>query len=145
MYNSGKPLPYLQLVTWNDYEEATEIESGIDNCLTVSASAAANSLQWSVNGNENTVDHYTVYISEDGENLMPLTDIAAGIHSLNLCGFPIPDGSYTMFVQAIGKPTLANQISGATSCTGIAQHHHADTLTNSASHANPHTESDAFF
>ncbi len=50
MYNSGKPLPYLQLVTWNDYEEATEIESGIDNCLTVSASAAANSLQWSVNG-----------------------------------------------------------------------------------------------
>jgi hypothetical protein len=117
MYNSGKPLPYLQLVTWNDYEEATEIESGIDNCLTVSASAAANSLQWSVNGNENTVDHYTVYISEDGENLMPLTDIAAGIHSLNLCGFPIPDGSYTMFVQAIGKPTLANQISGATSYT----------------------------
>jgi ribosomal protein L24E len=117
MYNSGKPLPYLQLVTWNDYEEATEIESGIDNCLTVSASTAANSLQWSVSGNENTVDHYTVYISEDGENLMPLTDIASGIHSLNLCGFPIPDGDYKMFVQAAGKPTLANQISGATSYT----------------------------
>jgi ribosomal protein L24E len=117
MYNSGKPLPYLQLVTWNDYEEATEIESGIDNCLTVSASTAANSLQWSVSGNENTVDHYTVYISEDGENLMPLTDIASGIHSLSLCGFPIPDGDYKMFVQAAGKPTLANQISGATSYT----------------------------
>jgi hypothetical protein len=114
MYNSGKPLSYLQLVTWNDYEEATEIESGIDNCLTVSASAAANSLQWSVSGSENTVDHYTVYISDDGENLMPLTDIASGIHSLNLCGFPIPDGNYKLFVQAIGKPTLANQISGAT-------------------------------
>jgi hypothetical protein len=117
MYNSGKPLPYLQLVTWNDYEEATEIESGIDNCLTVSASTSANSLQWSVSGNENTVDHYTVYISNDGENLMPLTDIASGIHSLNLCGFPIPDGNYKMFVQAVGKPTLANQISGATSYT----------------------------
>ncbi|MGB7602236.1 MAG: endo-1,3-alpha-glucanase family glycosylhydrolase [Candidatus Sulfotelmatobacter sp.] len=117
MYSSGKPLPYLQLVTWNDYEEATEIESGIDNCLTVSTSTAANSLQWSVSGNENTVDHYAVYISEDGENLMPLTDIASGIHSLNLCGFPIPDGNYKMFVQAVGKPTLANQISGATSYT----------------------------
>ena len=22
----------MQLVTWNDYEEGTEIESGIDNC-----------------------------------------------------------------------------------------------------------------
>jgi hypothetical protein len=114
LYNSGKPLPDLQLVTWNDYEEATEIESGIDNCLTVSASVAANTLQWVPNGNENTVDHYTVYISTDGQNLMPLTDMATGIHSLNLCGFSIPSGNYQLFVQAVGKPSLANQITGAT-------------------------------
>ncbi|MGB9364366.1 MAG: endo-1,3-alpha-glucanase family glycosylhydrolase, partial [Candidatus Sulfotelmatobacter sp.] len=63
MYSAEKQLPYLQLVTWNDYEEATEIESGIDNCLTMSASVSANSLQWTSHGNENTVDHYTVYIS----------------------------------------------------------------------------------
>ncbi|MGA8505243.1 MAG: hypothetical protein WB762_06505 [Candidatus Sulfotelmatobacter sp.] len=113
IYSAGKQLPYLQLVTWNDYEEATEIESGIDNCLTLSASVPANNLQWVVNGNENTVDHYTVYISTDGQNLMPLTDIATGVHSLNLCGFPIPGGNYQMFVQAVGKPTLANQISDA--------------------------------
>jgi hypothetical protein len=113
IYSAGKQLPYLQLVTWNDYEEATEIESGIDNCLSVSASVGGNNLQWVVSGNENTVDHYTVYISLDGQNLMPLTDIANGIHSLNLCGFPIPSGSYQMLVQAVGKPTLANQISGA--------------------------------
>jgi hypothetical protein len=114
IYSAGKQLPSLQLVTWNDYEEATEIESGIDNCLTLSASVPANSLQWVVSGNENTVDHYTVYISIDGQNLMPLTDIATGIHSLNLCGFPIPGGNYQVFVQAVGKPTLANQMSGAT-------------------------------
>ncbi len=114
MYSAGKQLPYLQLVTWNDYEEATEIESGIDNCLSVSASVGGNNLQWVVNGKENTVDHYTVYISLDGQNLMPLTDIANGIHSLNLCGFPIPSASYQMLVQAVGKPTLANQMSGPT-------------------------------
>src|SRR5262249_7724659 len=28
LYNSGKQLSTLQLVTWNDYEEGTEIESG---------------------------------------------------------------------------------------------------------------------
>lgn len=114
MYNAGKQLPFLQLVTWNDYEEATEIESGIDNCFSLSAAVAGNALKWSPSGNENTVDHYTVYISSDGQNLMPLTDVSTGIYSLNLCGFPIPNGNYKLFVQAAGKPSLANQISGST-------------------------------
>src|ERR1700722_4732470 len=117
MYSADKQLPSLQLVTWNDYEEATEIESGIDNCLTISSSVSGSSLQWSINGNENTLDHYTVYISTDGQNQMPLTDVATGNYSLNLCGFPIPNGSYTMFVQAVGKPSLANQMSGGVSFT----------------------------
>jgi hypothetical protein len=113
IYNSENPLPDLQLVTWNDYEEATEIESGIDNCLTVSAAVAANSLRWTVRGNENTVDHYAIYISADGQELMPLTEISSGDSSLNLCSFSIPNGSYQIFVQAIGRPTLANQMSAA--------------------------------
>ena len=117
MYNADKQLPSLQLVTWNDYEEATEIESGIDNCLTISSSMSGSSLQWNINGNENTLDHYTVFISTDGQSLMPLTDVATGEYSLNLCGFPIPNGEYTMFVQAVGKPSIANQMSGAISFT----------------------------
>jgi hypothetical protein len=115
--SSGKELPALQLVTWNDYEEGTEIESGIDNCLTLSPSISRNSLQWTVKGNEDTVDHYTVYVSTDGQNLASLSDVAIGTHSLNLCSFTIPDGHYTMFVQAVGKPGIANQISGATKFT----------------------------
>ncbi len=115
LYNSGKQLSDLQLVTWNDYEEGTEIESGIDNCVTLSASLAASSLQWTIKGSESTVDHYTVYISADGQNLMSLTDMTVGIHSLNLCGFPVPSGSYKLFVQAVGKPSMANQITSALS------------------------------
>jgi hypothetical protein len=115
LYNSGKQLSDLQLVTWNDYEEATEIESGIENCFSVTPSLSASSLQWNISGDENTVDHYTVYISSDGQNLMPLTDVATGERSLDLCSFSIPNGSYSLFVQAVGKPTLANQISGALS------------------------------
>jgi hypothetical protein len=115
LYNSGKQLSNLQLVTWNDYEEATEIESGIDNCFTVSGSVAANALQWSISGDESTVDHYTVYISSDGKNLMSLTDTMVGVRSLNLCGFPIPAGNYRLFVQGVGKPSLTNQITGALS------------------------------
>jgi hypothetical protein len=115
LHNSGKQLTDLQLVTWNDYEEATEIESGIDNCLSLAPSLSGNALQWNVSGDEGTVDHYTVYISSDGQNLMSLTDLTAGLRSLNLCGFPIPNGNYKLFVQAVGKPTFANQIAGAIS------------------------------
>jgi hypothetical protein len=113
LYNSGKQLTDLQLVTWNDYEEGTEIESGIDSCLTLAPSVSGSTLQWNISGNENTVDHYTVYISSDGQNLMSLADLEPGLRSLNLCGFPIPNGNYQLLVQAVGKPTLANQISGA--------------------------------
>ncbi len=112
LYNSGRQLPALQLVTWNDYEEATEIESGISNCLTLSAAAAGNSLQWTIHGDPSTVDHYVAYISTDGKNLMALGDAMAGTNSLNLCSYSIPNGNYILYVQAVGKPGIANQISG---------------------------------
>jgi hypothetical protein len=117
LYNSGTQLTDLQLVTWNDYEEGSEIESGIDNCVTLAAAVAGSALQWAIQGNENTVDHYAAYISLDGQNLMPLTDIAAGTHALDLCSFSIPTGKYELFVQAVGKPTLANQITAAINYT----------------------------
>jgi hypothetical protein len=120
-YSAGKELPALQLVTWNDYEEGTEIESGIDNCLTLSGTVAAYTLQWTTNGNENTIDHYTAYVSTDGQNLAPLTDVAAGTHSLNLCSFTIPSGNYKLFVQAAGKPGIINQISGAIQYTSACR------------------------
>ena len=50
LYSSGRQLSALQLVTWNDYEEGTEIESGISNCLSVSVSTAGNSFRWTVKG-----------------------------------------------------------------------------------------------
>jgi hypothetical protein len=115
LYNAGKQLPLVQLVTWNDYEEGTEIESGIDNCFSLSPSVSGKSLQWSISGDESSVDYYRVYISTDGKNLMPLIDNAVGLRSVNLCSFPIPAGSYKLLVQAVGKPTLSSQITGAVS------------------------------
>jgi hypothetical protein len=112
LYNSGHQLPYVQLVTWNDYEEGTEIESGIDNCVSVSASVSGNALQWKIKGSESAVDHYTIYISNDGQNLMALQEEAPGDSTLNLCSFPVPAGSYKLFVQAAGRPSMANRITG---------------------------------
>ena len=117
LYNSGKQLAALQLVTWNDYEEGTEIESGVNNCLSLTASTSGSSLQWSVTGDENTVDHYVAYVSTDGQNLMALGEAYPGTGSVNLCSYSLPNGSYVSYVQAVGKPSIANQISGAVKFT----------------------------
>jgi Glycosyl hydrolase family 71 len=113
IYSSTKQLPFLQLVTWNDYEEGSEIETGIDNCVNVAAEISNDSLQWSIGGDQQTIDHYTAYISRDGQKLMPLADLAPGLHSLNLCSFSLPSGNYTLYAQAVGKPGLNNHLSGA--------------------------------
>jgi hypothetical protein len=112
VYSSKNPLSAMQLVTWNDYEEGSEMESGIDNCVSVSANLSGNSLQWKVKGNENTVDHYTVYVSSDSQNLMPLTDLATNSYSLDMCNYALPAGKYSLYVQAVGKPSLTNHMSG---------------------------------
>jgi hypothetical protein len=110
-YNSGTQLPILQLVTWNDYEEGTELETGIDNCLTVNASLSGSSLQWKVSGNENTVDHYTVFLSSDNRRLQELNTLPAGTHTMDLSSFNLGTGN--IYVQAVGKPMIKNQMSGA--------------------------------
>jgi hypothetical protein len=116
-YSAATQLESLQLVTWNDYEESTEIETGIDNCVSVSPSVAANQLSWTISGNENTVDHYTPFISIDGVNLMALSDVPAGVHSVDLSSYRFAAGSYSVFVKAVGKASMKNHISSAVAYT----------------------------
>lgn len=116
-YSSSRQLESFQITTWNDYEEGTEIESGIENCVSISGSVSGSTLNWSISGNENTVDHYQVFISADGENLMPLATVGRGIHTLDLSQFALAGGAYTMYVKAVGRPSMTNKMSGAVSYT----------------------------
>lgn len=121
MYNQGRQLPYLQLVTWNDYEEGTEMESGIDNCFSLEASINGSTLEWSTNGNENTIDHYSVYTGNNG-NLSKLSDLQPGTHSVDLCSLSPPSGSQQIYVQAVGKPSIANRMPAPVSYTPACGH-----------------------
>lgn len=114
-YSSSTNLESLQLVTWNDYEEATEIESGIDNCVSVSASVSGTTLSWSISGSESTIDHYTIFVSQDGQQLMSLVDIPAGMRSLDMAPYGLPSGNYKVYVKAVGKPSIRNTMSNAPS------------------------------
>lgn len=145
IYNSSQQLAALQLVTWNDYEEGTEIESGIDNCVRVAAGVSDSSLQWSIQGEEDTLDHYAIYVSRDGQNLMPLAEMASGNRSLNLCSYALAPDNYVLYVQAVGKPSLKNQMSGPVaytpSCLEAAQNIRLDISPSSISVTQGHSGS----
>jgi len=111
-YSSSNQLPMLQIPTWNDYEEGTAIEMGIDNCVFLVPSQDGSKISWTVNGQENTIDHYTVYMSTDGKNLSSLTDVPNGTHAVDLRKLTLaPDTTYQVFVQAVGVASIKNKMS----------------------------------
>jgi hypothetical protein len=115
-YSQTKQLAYLQIVTWNDYEEGSEIETGVDNCVSVTASMDANKvLNWTVTGDPLTIDHFTVFVSVDGNNLMELANLDRGGRSLNVAAYNFPTGTYYFYVKAVGMPLMTNKMSGRAS------------------------------
>jgi hypothetical protein len=136
-YSATSQLAGLQLVTWDDYEEGTELETGIDDHLAVTATLqGASTLAWTVAFDASApsecaqavsggfdpgalVDHYAVYASpaSDGKNVT-LVDgaVPASARSLDVSG-RLPDGDYVLFVYAVAKPFLFDQLSAAVKYT----------------------------
>jgi hypothetical protein len=114
-YSSSNQLRFLQLATWNDYEEGSTMESGIDNCIGVQAEARGTSVSWALTGlgDPNTVDHFTVFASRDGQNLMPVANVSADARAFDIASLNLEPGAYSVFVKAIGKPSLLNHMSDA--------------------------------
>ncbi len=137
MFNSSQQLGAIQLVTWDDYEEGTELETGIDNCVSLTGAISGSTLSWTLSGNENTIDHYTVFISTDGQNLMPLGDFVVGTRQLDLSSFALAPGKYSLFVKAIGKPSLRNQMSNAVSYNAVTSGVYITSPTSGATVASP--------
>lgn len=139
----------VQIATWDDYEEGTEIESGIDNHLAIAAHANSGTLTWSIGVEdgapadctsaisagfdlEETIDHFSVYASPstDGENLtLVADDIPASTRSLPLAG-KVAAGTWKLYVRAVAKPSITNKLSaavvasvtgstGGDGCTGV--------------------------
>lgn len=114
-------LPLLQVATWNDYEEGTEVETGIDNCGSVSASVSGTMVKpipsFTGQGSEETVDHYEVYLSVDGEHLMDAGSVAVGGAPFDVAALGLAPGAYKVFVQMVGKSHILNRISAPVQVT----------------------------
>jgi hypothetical protein len=112
-YSTSLQLPNMQLVTWNDYEEGTALEVGIDNCVSVTASTNGMVVNWSITGQQSTISFFRVFISIDGTRLMQVKDVPASSRSLDLKPWGFAAGTYTVYVKAVGKPLMRNRMSAA--------------------------------
>ena len=115
---SNPQLPYVQVVTWNDYEEGTAVEDGIDNCYTVNASLSGSQLTWSLSASDSyattaTIHHFNVYFADAAGNLysaaanLPVTTAAFDLSSV------VPTGTWTVYVEMVGQPLIINRMSNA--------------------------------
>jgi len=107
-FSERRQLPMLQLLTWNDYEEGTELESGIDDCVQLSVSQTKAGIKWEIGGgNQNAIDHFEVVVSGAGR--------AAETFSMKRnerqAKLDLPPGEYTIYVKAVGVPFVQNRTS----------------------------------
>jgi hypothetical protein len=121
---SNPQIPYVQVITWNDYEEGTAIEDGVDNCYTVNSSIAGNILSWSLVASDSTyasmstVHHFTVYYADASNNLyVAATNLGVNTNSLDLSSV-VPPGTWTLYVEMVGHPLIINRMS-----TGVTYIH----------------------
>jgi hypothetical protein len=102
----------MQWATWSDWEEGTQVESGIENNVSVTAQMNTNLLSWTIaSGDERTVDHYEIYTSSNSVTAAFLGSVGAGTHQTNLTQAGLAPGSYHFYVDAIGKPCIRDHLS----------------------------------
>jgi hypothetical protein len=121
-FGGTKPqLPYVQVITWNDYEEGTAVEDGIDNCYTVNSSISGNVLSWSlvasdlVYASTSTVHHFTVYYADASNNLYLAADNLPVSTNLLDLSTVVPPGIWTIYVEMVGQPLIINRMSNGLS------------------------------
>ena len=124
-FSGSNQIPAVGIPTWNDYEEGTAIEPGIDNCLSVSDQpVSGNNYTFTVNLNdstfatENTVYEYVIWYSTDGigsgdHHLQQWTTVQVNpnnnrTYTVSLQGLPTTPA--LIYAEAIGKPSIFNHI-----------------------------------
>ena len=111
-YSASHQLPALIIPTWNDYEEGTEIESGIDNCVEVKASIRdGKTLVWNISGRENTIDHIAV-LQQNSSGWSEISRFPPTQHSVTLADLLGSADTANLCVVAVGKPSMLNHSSG---------------------------------
>jgi len=116
---SNPQIPYVQIATWNDYEEGTAVEDGIDNCYTVNASLSGSQLSWSLvaldagYASTSTIHHFNVYYTDPAGNLyLAASNLPVSASAFDLSTV-VPPGTWNVYVEMVGQPLIINRLSSA--------------------------------
>lgn len=122
-YWASHQMPYMQVATWNDYEEGTEVESGINNCysgITPTINMTQTTLSWSLTASDTTyattksIYGYALWTAPHNQDNITLRAIVtpASKMSVSLPQLNVPPGQdVDIYVEMIGQPLIQDLMS----------------------------------
>jgi hypothetical protein len=114
----GKHLDYVATITLDDFQEGSAVQCGIRTAVKINADpVGGNVITFSVTGDERTMRQYNLWGSLDGVTVTLLASVLPGaIKQFDLTNLPglIMPGTYTLYVEAQGMPSLENQMAPQT-------------------------------
>jgi hypothetical protein len=123
-WGTTNSMPYMMMATWNDYEEGSEQESGIDNCYTAVnlsfQTGSTTKVQWSLTVDPNsqgyqgtdTIHHYALWTSTDNGNTLTIrSQPKPPITTFDLTTLHLPMGTYRVYAEMVGQPSIQNEMS----------------------------------
>jgi hypothetical protein len=126
-FTSANQIPAVGLAVWDDYEEGTALEPGIDNCYSApSLLISGRSLTITLNrsdatyANPNTIQNLTLYGTSNGADLFFIANLPATTQTIDLVQYapPMVTGTaYTLYVKQNGKPGILNKFSSGVAYT----------------------------
>src|SRR5271165_342434 len=122
-YSSSSQLQYVQLATWNDYEEGTEVETGVDNCISIGQPIiSGGTLSWSLVKSDatyaatSTISSFSIYTGTSS----PVTLFASGISATSTShAAPTPSPGQNVWVYMVGGPLIQNRLSASVGNMGL--------------------------
>jgi len=139
-YSGTNQVPFVGIATWNDYEEGSAIESGIDNCFddaSFKLSLNGSVLSWQINftdstfGSAQTIHHFTLFDGADSQgSSMTVHADDISLASANCqtvfvnnqqtnsisCSIDVSTygiwsaGTHYLFIKAVGQPGIRNHM-----------------------------------
>lgn len=126
-FTAAKKLQSITVNTWNDHEQGSAIENGVDSCynFALALNADGHTANYTITTNDSTnaplsplnstIHHIAPYVSIDGVNLQPIggqVTVSGATGSVDLNSLSLPGGTYSIFFKLVMIAGLQNKWAG---------------------------------
>jgi hypothetical protein len=129
----AKPLLAISVNTWNDHEQGSALETGIDPCYDIGATITNGyQLNWTITTRDATyaplsplnptIHHIALYASQDGTTLMRVLDkvkVTASSGTIDLRSLGLPGGTYSIYTKLVFQAGIFTSWAGPTTFSQV--------------------------